>query len=100
MKKALLPFILLTGIAGIIAFSPNHVSADRGESTPQSSVASVSSTATSTARLQTVSTQTSSAQIPVAGSISVPEAGRLFLMGFGLLISAIYLRKKLVRLEK
>ena len=100
MRKALLPFVLLAGIAGIIAYSPDRVSADRGQAAQQTLVASVSSTATPTARLQTVSELTNSTPIPVAGSISVPEAGGLFLMGFGLLMSAIYLRKKLIHHEK
>jgi hypothetical protein len=100
MRKALLPFVLLTAIAGIIAVSPNHVSADRRQASPQSSITSAASAATAAAQVQPVSAQTSSTQIPVAGAISVPEAGGLFLMGFGLLVSAIYLRKKLIHHEK
>jgi hypothetical protein len=100
MRKALLPFVLLTAITGIIAVSPNHVSADRRQTSPQSSVTTTATPATAAARVQTVSVQTTATQIPVAGAISLPEAGGLFLMGSGLLVSAIYLRKKLHPHEK
>lgn len=99
MRKALLPFVLLAGIAGMIATSPYHVSADRRQNSSQASMIPVAVN-TAAAHLQPVVAQTKPAQVQVASAISVPETGGLFLMGFGLLISAIYLRKKLLHQQK
>jgi len=100
MRKAFLPLILLAGIAGMIATSPYRVSADFRQPSAQASVVPMASSAAVVTQLQPISAKATTAQIPVASALSIPEAGGLFLMGFGLLVSAIYLRRKLLHHQK
>lgn len=86
MKKSLLVTLVTAAIAVfMVVGAPKPVSAEHHK------VAALSSSAN---HLQSVASDSNSALITVLDGIAIPETGGLLLMGSGLLVGAVYLRKK------
>jgi hypothetical protein len=86
MKKFLLLTLIMTAIAVfMVVGTPKPVSAEHHK---------VAAHPPSANHLQSVPSDSNSALLAVLDSIAIPETGSLLLMGSGLLVGAVYLRKK------
>jgi len=96
MRKFLQIALIVSFLAALSAvIVRNSVAADQSLAGTQASVL-VGPAAVKTAHIHTARVQGSSTVSPVADAVSFPEAAGLLLMGSGLLIGAVYLRRKLI----
>lgn len=97
MRKRLGILILVLMVGALIA-SVSSAVATRHSPAISRPLVSVQSSATPTAQLQAVTPL--DMLVPIVEEITFPEAGGLFLMGSGLLMGAIYLRRKILVKDK